>query len=81
MSQNLGSAYQAAALPFAPVGFPANVAPNRRPFSVPRFAQVAASRKHSVFASSFLLAYVAAFFGVAYAAFTAVAWVWSALVH
>jgi hypothetical protein len=81
MSQNLGSAYQTAALPFAPAGFPANVAPNRLPFAVSRFAQGAASWKHSVFASSFLLAYVAAFFGVGYAALTAVGWAWSLVVH
>jgi hypothetical protein len=81
MSQNVGSAYQAGELPFAPARFPANVAPNRRPFAVPRFAQRAASWKHSVFASSFLLAYVAAFFGVGYAALAAVVWAWSAVIR
>ena len=81
MSENLGSACQAAALPFATPQFPSNA--GRRPFAVstPRFQHSAASLKHSVFASTFMLAYVAAFFGVGYAAMTAVVWAWSAIVR
>jgi hypothetical protein len=79
MSQDLGSAYSTAALPFAPPRFPANASPNRRPFAMPSFAQGTASWKHSVFASTFLLAYIATFFGVGYAALTAVVWAWTAI--
>jgi hypothetical protein len=81
MSQNLGSACQATALPFAPAGFPANLSANRQSFAVPRFGQGSASWRHSLYASTFLLAYLGAFFGVGYAALTAVAWVWGAIVR
>jgi hypothetical protein len=81
MDQNFGSAYQTVALPFAPPQFPANVAPNRLPFAVPRFAQGSASWKHSVLASTFLVAYLAVFFGVGYVALSAVAWAWNAIIQ
>ena len=81
MSQNIGSACQAAALPFAPAGFPANLSPNRQPFAVPRFGQGSVSWRHSLFASTFLLAYMGLFFSAGYAALTAIAWAWGAVVR
>ena len=80
MIQPIGSAYQTAALSYGPAGFPANVGSNRQRFTVPRFTGGAASWRHSLYASTFLIAYLGVFFAAGYAALSLIEWAWTAIV-
>ena len=68
MSQNLGSAYHTSALPFPSAGLPANISSDRRSFVAPGTTGGSASLRHSLYAATFMVAYLGIFFAAGYAA-------------
>jgi hypothetical protein len=80
MNQNLGPAYETAALPFGSAGFPATIDSSRLSSAAPRLASGSASLKHSLYASTFLIAYLGVFFAAGYAALSIVEWAWASIV-